>query len=560
MQQTCRQCSANFEITDDDLVFYDKVSPVFAGQKYPVPPPDHCPDCRQQRRLSWRNERVLYNRDCDLCTRKIVSIYPTSAPFPVYCVTCFWSDKWDAKQYGFDYDPSRPFLDQWKELRSKTPQIAIMNDEGLDSENSEYCYDISRAKNCYRVIGSWYIQDCHYSLNINRSKNLVDCNTVSIESELVYESIDCQRLYHSAYVKDSENCNDCFFGYDLKGCKDCFCCFGLRQKQFCIFNEQLSEEEYRKRFHPTMLGSHTFVQQTRTQFDAWIQQFPRRFANLQNCEECMGNNLFNCKQVLGYSVFNSEYSKFIDRSDGPKNGYDLIQTGESEWCCDCVTPDNSYMVLFSTWAWKSKYIILSDNCHTSEHLLGCISLKRSKYCILNKEYSPEDYEKLAGEIIAGLMERGEWNGLLSPSFSPFGYNESGAWEYYPLTKEETLARGWNWTDDLPYTTGKETIQWNDVPDDIRQTDDSILDHILACESCHKNFKLTSAELKFYHQMPVPLPRRCFDCRHLERFSSKNPTHLWDRQCQKCGKDIQTTYSPNRPEIIYCEECYLATVY
>jgi len=35
----------------------------------------------------------------------------------------------------------------------------------------------------------------------------------------------------------------------------------------------------------------------------------------------------------------------------------------------------------------------------------------------------------------------------------------------------------------------------------------------------------------------------------------NPPKLWDRQCAKCGKEIKTSYSPEREEIIYCEGCY-----
>ncbi len=34
MQKNCKQCSEQFEITDEDLKFYDKVSPVFNGKKY----------------------------------------------------------------------------------------------------------------------------------------------------------------------------------------------------------------------------------------------------------------------------------------------------------------------------------------------------------------------------------------------------------------------------------------------------------------------------------------------------------------------------------------------
>jgi len=36
---------------------------------------------------------------------------------------------------------------------------------------------------------------------------------------------------------------------------------------------------------------------------------------------------------------------------------------------------------------------------------------------------------------------------------------------------------------------------------------------------------------------------------------RNPRKLYDRKCDKCSIDIKTTYSPERPEIVYCEECY-----
>lgn len=62
---TCKHCSANFDITDKDLEFYDNISPIFAGVKYPVPSPTLCGDCRLQRKMPWRNERKLYKRECD---------------------------------------------------------------------------------------------------------------------------------------------------------------------------------------------------------------------------------------------------------------------------------------------------------------------------------------------------------------------------------------------------------------------------------------------------------------------------------------------------------------
>ena len=61
-------------------------------------------------------------------------------------------------------------------------------------------------------------------------------------------------------------------------------------------------------------------------------------------------------------------------------------------------------------------------------------------------------------------------------------------------------------------------------------------------------------------MRLPLPAECFECRLRASRSLRNPRRFWDRQCGKCKKPIKTTYAPERPEIVYCETCYLATVY
>ncbi|MDD5751528.1 MAG: hypothetical protein PHS73_03335 [Candidatus Peribacteraceae bacterium] len=89
MEKLCIQCHAPFEITDADLAFYDKISPVFGKKKYPIPPPTHCPDCRLQRRLAWRNPRKLWQRTCAKCGGKIQTTYSPEQPETVYCEECY---------------------------------------------------------------------------------------------------------------------------------------------------------------------------------------------------------------------------------------------------------------------------------------------------------------------------------------------------------------------------------------------------------------------------------------------------------------------------------------
>jgi Zn ribbon nucleic-acid-binding protein len=58
-----------------------------------------CPDCRQQRRLAFRNERNLYKRKCDATGKNIISIYSPDKNIKVYNQDFWWSDKWNTMDY-----------------------------------------------------------------------------------------------------------------------------------------------------------------------------------------------------------------------------------------------------------------------------------------------------------------------------------------------------------------------------------------------------------------------------------------------------------------------------
>src|SRR3989344_2001477 len=110
--QACQNCKKDFTIEPDDFGFYEKMA---------VPSPTFCPECRLIRRLGWRNERSLYNRQCALCKNKIISIYSEELSMPVYCEQCWWGDRWDSTDYGVEYDFSKPFFTQFFELRRRVP-------------------------------------------------------------------------------------------------------------------------------------------------------------------------------------------------------------------------------------------------------------------------------------------------------------------------------------------------------------------------------------------------------------------------------------------------------
>jgi hypothetical protein len=79
--EKCKACSKDFLIIEQEQRFYTKKS---------LPTPGNCPDCRQKRRLSLRNERQLCNRTCDKCSSKLISTYSSDSQYVVYCQECFW--------------------------------------------------------------------------------------------------------------------------------------------------------------------------------------------------------------------------------------------------------------------------------------------------------------------------------------------------------------------------------------------------------------------------------------------------------------------------------------
>jgi hypothetical protein len=195
-------------------------------------------------------------------------------------------------------------------------------------------------------------------------------------------------------------------------------------------------------------------------------------------------------------------------------------------------------------------------------LFGCVGLRKKSYCIFNKQYTKQEYEKLLPKLVEKLKTSGEWGNFFPPFISAFAYNEAIANEYMPLTKEEALAQGFRWKDDIPSTTGQGTIEYSKLPKNPEDYNDELLKEVLTCEKCEKNFRLINREVNFYKKNKLGLPSMCFNCRHERRMLQRNPRNLWKGKCAKCTKEIVTSYKPEDQNKykIYCEKCYQQEVY
>ncbi len=546
---TCAKCKNNFEITHQDQVFYDKIK---------VPKPTLCSQCRNQRRMSFRNERHLYQRNCDLCHKTLLSIYEANREFPVYCYDCWWSDKWDAMNFGQDYDDSRSFFEQLNELFNKVPHLGIVT---AYCENSNYANYTNYSKNCYLVFGCHAAEDCYYGWRMHDGLQCVDCLQID-KSKYCYDCVDCDECYSLLFSQDCRDCHDSAFLYDCKGCQNCLFSAGIRNKQYCICNKQYLKKEYEKEKRKLEFSSHKSLLISRKKFQDFLETYPRRAAFIINSENVTGDHILNSKNVyLGFNIKNIHDGAYLESCEDLKDAMDSTFCG---WPAElnyegisagCV---NAYNCKFCDTSWSNTNIEYCNSCHHSKELFGCFGLRsKNEYCILNKQYAPSKYAEIKQKIINDMVFKKEYGEFFPLNLSPFAYNETVANDYYPLSKEDVLSKGFTWKEP---NTKEYQPQNYDIADQIRDVPDAITKEVLACENCGKNYKIVIQELKFYRKFNLPIPRHCFNCRHQARMKQRNPQQLWQRKCFNCHILIQTPYSPKRSEKVYCEKCYIKEIY
>lgn len=572
----CQNCKKDFIIESEDFAFYDKIK---------VPPPTFCPDCRKQRRLVFRNTHSLYKRKDSFSGKDIISIYSPDKNLCVIDQKTWWGDSWDPFDYARDYDYTRPFFEQWKDFRDNFPLQSLSNSQAV---NSDYCNVAEESKDSYLCSASWKIERSMYCDAVKSIKDCLDLHVV-FNSEFSYDDVVCTDSYKLFYSQDCSACVDSYFLYDCKGCTNCFMSSNLRNKSYVMFNEQLSKEEYQERLKQMNLGDYNFITEKKKEFETLKLGSIHKFAHIINSIDVSGNNLENTKNChfcydLTDGAENCKYTfwggmKMKDSYDaGPgvamgEHFYEMFDTGGGN------------NLFFDSVVYYSYDVEYSFNCYNSSNLFACIGLRSKNYCIFNKQYSKEEYFETITKMKKQMMDmpyvdkggRTYRYGEFFPiELSPFCYNETVAYDYFPLEKAEVLAFKYSWKD-TEIRNYKPTILSKDLPDNISDVSDTITGEIIGCEHggdckdrCTIAYKILPEELAFYRRLNIPLPRLCYGCRHYGRLHKRNPMKLWHRQCMcekdhnnhkgKCQVEFETSYAPDRPEIVYCEKCYQNEVY
>jgi hypothetical protein len=316
------------------------------------------------------------------------------------------------------------------------------------------------------------------------------------------------------------------------------------------------------------LGSYKFIQKTLDEFWNFSLKFPRKYARIVNCVNSNGDDLRDCKNVdYVFKAFDCENIKYGYRISFARDSMDVCHS-YAELAYEHATggSESSNKIKFIISGVSAlNEIEYSDFCASSSNLFGCIALKSKQYCILNKQYTKKEYENLVLKIKQHMDnmpytdKKGnvyKYGEFFPCEFSPFGYNETVINDHFPLSKKEIIEQEYKWKEKIEnkYSITKKA---DELPDDIKDVNDSILDETIECAITKKTFKITPFELQFYRHMNIPIPRIHQDERYKRRLLLKNPMELWHRKCMNvgCNNEFETSYAPDRLEIVYCEKCY-----
>ena len=480
---------------------------------------------------------------------------------------------------------------------NKVPQIALWQTNTQNADFANFSRDNKDIYLSYSVIHS---EEIYYSKNTDDSHLIMDSLDTN-KSDRCYEVNMGAHNYDCRYSLYARNCMSSSFLFDCVNCKNCFLCANLRNKEFCFLNKQYGKEDYLKKIEE-YADSWSAILLAKRQFKDLIAGAIHKYAQIIASDNSSGNDLADCKNVhYGFSGFEMENVKYATRCLMTKDCMDICHIGRgTELIYESVSggAENSQNLKFGVSCLgglrDAEYAQYSLNCQS---IFACIGLRNKQHCILNKQYTKEEYEVLVPKIIEHMNtmpyvdKQGriyKYGEFFPSDLSPFSYNETIAQEYFPLTKAEALTQGYRFKD--PETKQYNvTLEPQNLPDHIKDVDDSVLNEVIGCahkgscnHQCITAFKLIPAELQFYKRMNLPLPRLCPNCRHYERLAQRNPLRLWTRQCMcnltdnkrltaydnetkhshgdnPCYNAFETSYAPNRQETVYCEECYNAEV-
>lgn len=535
----------------DEKSFLQKIAPVFAGIPSAIPCPKLSTVRRLNRRLAFRNQIFVYPRQSLFSGATIISMFSPIAPFPVISSDEWFGDSWDGLEFGREPNGNLPIFPQIRGLRDTVPH---MSRSALLNENCDFASNLANCRNCYLIFNSTYVEDSMYGENLWRSRDCLDCSYVS-GSELCYDCLLCDNCYNLQCSWDCEGCSDSYYLLGCRSCRNCFGCVNLRHKEHYIWNKPVSETDYGQFIASLKLESRTERDRLALLAERLWRKHPRPHLNNKRAENSTGNYLFECRDLEncffvrdGESLVNCSflYGGARDCRDFTFVGLNSELMYECAWCAlDCQ------LCRFCFWCLQSRELLYCWHCIGCKNCFACAGLRGKEYCILNKQYSREEYDKLVPSLIMQMEQSGEWGEFFPITMSAVPYNHSMAQRFFPLTCEEAKARGYLWYD-RPLISAEGSVAVSEQPD-IQAPGDSPLTFL--SKTSGSAFRITSEERRRLRIFRAPLPSEAYDERLASRAFRLGGLELYERTSEKTGQPLITNHPPKDGWIIWHLEEY-----
>ncbi|MEK7529090.1 MAG: hypothetical protein AAB592_04955 [Patescibacteria group bacterium] len=306
------------------------------------------------------------------------------------------------------------FLEEYAKLKNAVPRVALINTK---SENSAYTqYSISN-RNVYICWGCEENEDSYYGYWLYTNKDAVD-SSFAYNTEITYECVDVRRSYNIYYSQDLSDCRDMFLCLDCVGSSDCFGCVGLRQKQFQIFNVQYEKEDYHREV-ARLRDEWSDEERRRLIRENFLQlkeKTPHIYMHQINAEHCTGDYIYNSRNCIwSFDIRNCEDSQYIYNTFDIKDCQDCSYVKDGQLMYECVSAfGQNFNYCYVCWGGAN--LDFCELCFNCQDMIGCIGLRNKRFCILNKQYTEEEYRRVTSELKKNLCLAGIYQGKLPQIF------------------------------------------------------------------------------------------------------------------------------------------------
>ncbi len=476
--------------------------------------------------------------------------------------------EWFSKDFidrGQSLDLLKPFFDQLHQLVISVPVAATYN------------YQVPENSIAFISLGD---QDSYFVLACRSKRTLYAMNGYDVEdsAELTlvnnvresYNVCHSDRVYKCRFVREAYDCIEGTFLFDCRNCEFCFGATNQRNKKYLFFNEQLTREDWEHRVAAIDLTSFAVREEYEKRFRDLVSNavWPENF-NIGD-ENSTGDYIYestNCKD--GYFI--TRGCKDLDACsyafNSPSNNCYLSTAifGSSD-CYYGIGAGNSSQCRFAlsilNQCFDTEYC---NSCYNCEHCFGCVGLRHKKFCILNKQYTEEEYWKVLDELKRTMLDRGEYGEMPPLKLSTQHWKGSGAALVYGATKDECAKLG-----ALDFEAAADGAEGPEIDPALLRSLDTLPDRVEAAEDLvgkpywdaafGRRFTYLKPELDLYQKLGVAPSRKHPTRRIRELYAEMNIAVFENAHCEKCHQVIRVaknmTY-PNRR--LYCRSCYRALI-